>query len=42
MNDMRYYILTYGCQMNKADSERLAQKLENAVIDPLLVSKKRT
>lgn len=28
IDDMRYFILTYGCQMNKADSERIAQKLE--------------
>jgi len=25
---MRYYIITYGCQMNKSDSERLASQLE--------------
>jgi tRNA-2-methylthio-N6-dimethylallyladenosine synthase len=36
MNDMRYYILTYGCQMNKADSERLAQKLEKRGYRPAL------
>ena len=26
---MRYHILTYGCQMNKSDSERIAASLEN-------------
>lgn len=26
---MNYYILTYGCQMNKSDSERIAAVLEN-------------
>ena len=26
----RYYIFTYGCQMNEADSERLAFQLEEA------------
>ncbi|OGZ36760.1 MAG: hypothetical protein A3J64_03485 [Candidatus Portnoybacteria bacterium RIFCSPHIGHO2_12_FULL_38_9] len=25
---MKYYIITYGCQMNKSDSERIAAKLE--------------
>ena len=25
----KYYIITYGCQMNESDSERLAAKLEN-------------
>jgi len=25
---MRYFIITYGCQMNKADSERIAATLE--------------
>ena len=25
---MKYYILTYGCQMNNADSERIAVALE--------------
>jgi tRNA-2-methylthio-N6-dimethylallyladenosine synthase len=25
---MKYYIITYGCQMNKSDSERLASQLE--------------
>jgi len=26
---MRYFIITYGCQANKADSERIARRLEN-------------
>ena len=26
---MRYFIITYGCQMNKSDSERIATVLEN-------------
>jgi tRNA-2-methylthio-N6-dimethylallyladenosine synthase len=26
---MKYFIITYGCQMNKSDSERIAQALEN-------------
>jgi len=26
---MRYYIITYGCQMNKSDSERIAAILKN-------------
>lgn len=25
---MKYYIITYGCQMNKSDSERIAAVLE--------------
>jgi len=25
---MKYYIITYGCQMNKSDSERIATILE--------------
>ena len=25
----KYHIITYGCQMNESDSERLAAKLEN-------------
>ncbi|PIZ89780.1 MAG: tRNA (N6-isopentenyl adenosine(37)-C2)-methylthiotransferase MiaB [Candidatus Nealsonbacteria bacterium CG_4_10_14_0_2_um_filter_35_20] len=28
INKMRYYIITYGCQMNKSDSERIATMLE--------------
>jgi len=27
--NQKYFILTYGCQMNKADSERIAGKLES-------------
>ena len=27
---MKYHIVTYGCQMNKSDSERIANILENA------------
>ena len=27
---MKYHIITYGCQMNKSDSERMASVLENA------------
>ena len=26
---MRYYVITYGCQMNRSDSERIAAVLEN-------------
>lgn len=26
---MTYHIITYGCQMNKSDSERIAAVLEN-------------
>ena len=26
---MKYHIITYGCQMNKSDSERIAQILES-------------
>jgi len=26
---MKYHIITYGCQMNKSDSERIANVLEN-------------
>ena len=26
--DLRYHLITYGCQMNKADSERLGGSLE--------------
>ena len=28
MSDMRYFIITFGCQMNKSDSERIAAVLE--------------
>ena len=31
---MRYYIITYGCQMNKSDSERIAAFLEKAKYKP--------
>ncbi|MAF20507.1 MAG: tRNA (N6-isopentenyl adenosine(37)-C2)-methylthiotransferase MiaB [Parcubacteria group bacterium] len=31
---MRYHIVTYGCQMNKNDSERIAAKLEQAKNKP--------
>jgi tRNA-2-methylthio-N6-dimethylallyladenosine synthase len=34
MGDMRYYIITYGCQMNKADSERIATILESKDYQP--------
>lgn len=34
MKDMRYQILTYGCQMNKADSERIAARLEKQGYKP--------
>ena len=26
---MKYHIITFGCQMNKADSEKIAAVLEN-------------
>ena len=29
INDMKYRIITFGCQMNKSDSERIATVLEN-------------
>ena len=29
MNCMKYHIVTFGCQMNKSDSERIAASLEN-------------
>ncbi|MDO8264810.1 MAG: tRNA (N6-isopentenyl adenosine(37)-C2)-methylthiotransferase MiaB [Candidatus Parcubacteria bacterium] len=29
MNTVKYWITTYGCQMNKSDSERIASVLEN-------------
>jgi len=28
LSNMKYHIITYGCQMNESDSERLATKLE--------------
>lgn len=31
---MRYYLVTYGCQMNKSDSERIAQDLEEKGYQP--------
>ena len=31
---MKYYIITYGCQMNKADSERIAAHLEKKGYQP--------
>ena len=31
---MRYYIITYGCQMNKSDSERIATVLESRGYEP--------
>lgn len=31
---MRYYIKTFGCQQNKADSERIAQAFENRGMRP--------
>lgn len=33
---MKYYITTYGCQMNKSDSERLAAVLEKLNYSPAL------
>ena len=34
VNLMRYHIVTYGCQMNKSDSERIASVLENIGYQP--------
>jgi tRNA-2-methylthio-N6-dimethylallyladenosine synthase len=31
---MRYFVITYGCQMNKSDSERIAAMLEKAGYKP--------
>ena len=31
---MKYHIITYGCQMNKADSERIAAALEKKGYQP--------
>jgi len=31
---MKYYIITYGCQMNKSDSERIATVLESRGYEP--------
>lgn len=33
---MKYRIITYGCQMNKSDSERIATVLENSDYQPAL------
>lgn len=33
---MKYRIITYGCQMNKSDSERIATALENSDYQPAL------
>ncbi|MFH1036937.1 MAG: MiaB/RimO family radical SAM methylthiotransferase [Patescibacteria group bacterium] len=33
---MKYFILTYGCQMNKSDSERIAADLERKKYKPAL------
>ena len=33
---MRYFIITYGCQMNKSDSERIAAVLERTGYGPTL------
>lgn len=33
---MNYFIITYGCQMNKSDSERIAAVLENTGYQPAL------
>ncbi|MGB2762737.1 MAG: hypothetical protein WBC21_04390 [Minisyncoccales bacterium] len=32
----KYYIITYGCQMNKSDSERIATVLEKIGYSPAL------
>jgi tRNA-2-methylthio-N6-dimethylallyladenosine synthase len=37
---MKYYIITYGCQMNKSDSERIAYLLEKKGYKPALSEKK--
>ncbi len=34
MSNMNYYIITYGCQMNKSDCERIASVLENRGYQP--------
>ena len=31
---MKYFIITYGCQMNESDSERIASMLENTGYKP--------
>ena len=37
---MKYHIITYGCQMNKSDSERIANVLENLGFIPSSQSNK--
>ena len=37
---MKYHIITYGCQMNKSDSERLAAKLEKKGYRPAKIAEK--
>ncbi|XOB40994.1 MAG: tRNA (N6-isopentenyl adenosine(37)-C2)-methylthiotransferase MiaB [Candidatus Nealsonbacteria bacterium] len=37
---MKYFILTYGCQMNISDSERIASLLENLGYQPALIKNK--
>jgi len=37
---MKYHIITYGCQMNKSDSERIAKVLESLGFIPCLESNK--
>lgn len=32
---MKYYIITYGCQMNKSDSERLTSRMEKKKYQPV-------
>ena len=34
INNMTYHIITYGCQMNKSDSERIAHILEKMGYKP--------
>ena len=36
---MKYHIITYGCQMNKSDSEKITAKLEKQGHRPVLSSK---
>ena len=31
---MKYFVITYGCQMNKSDSERIAKYLESQEYQP--------
>ena len=35
----KYHIITYGCQMNKADSERIAATLEKRGYQPTASAK---